>query len=192
MSSRVKKILICVGVLILIQNTAYAGQAHLNNIVISDTAGNAVVSFELEGAFSAEMKEAILKGTPITFTFLIALYGVRSLWFDKKIADIRIDHMIKYNALKEDFMIKRSWEIDKVLTTQSFDEAQELVTQISNLEFLPSNWLENGKHCQIRLKAKLSTTNLPFHLRRVLFFSPPRDFETDWYIFDQNCPVRKR
>jgi len=186
MSSRVKKILICVGVLILIQNTAYAGQAHLNNIVISDTAGNAVVSFELEGAFSAEMKEAILKGTPITFTFLIALYGVRSLWFDKKIADIRIDHMIKYNAMKEDFTIKRSWEIDKVWTTQSFHEAQDSVTQITNLEFLPSNWLENGKHCQIRLKAKLRTTNLPFYLRRLLFFSPPWDFETDWYVFDYN------
>ena len=186
MSRKVRKILIYVGILILIQNPAYAQQAHLKDIVISNTAGNVVVSFKLEGAFSPEMKEAILKGTPITLTFLVALYEVQRLWVDKKIADIRIDHIIKYNALKEDFMIKRSWEIDKVLTTQSFDEAQELVTQISNLEFLPSNWLENGKHCQIRLKAKLSTTNLPFHLRRVLFFSPPRDFETDWYIFDYN------
>jgi hypothetical protein len=186
MSSRVKKILICVGILILIQNPAYGQQAHLKNIVVSNTAGNVVVSFRLEGAFSSEMKEAILKGTPITFTYLVALYEVRRLWVDKRIADIRIDHMIKYNAMKEDFMIKRSWEIDKVWTIQSFDEAQELVTQISSLEFLPPNWLENGKHCQIRLKAKLSTTNLPFYLRRVLFFSPSWDFETDWYIFDYN------
>jgi hypothetical protein len=155
-------------------------------MVISNTAGNVIVSFKLEGAFSASMKEAILKGAPITLTFLVALYEVRRLWVDKKIADIRIDHMIKYNAMKEDFMIKRSWEIDKVWATQSFDEAEELVTQISNLEFLPSNWLENGKRCQIRLKAKLGTTNLPYYLRRALFFSPPWDFETDWYVFDYN------
>ena len=186
MSRRVKKILIYVGIFTLIQNPAYAKEAHLKNIVISDTAGNVVVSFELEGAFSSEMKEAILKGTPITFTFLLVLYEVRSLWFDKKIADIRIDHMIKYNAMKEDFTIRRSWEIGKVWTTPSFNEAQDLVTQITNLEFLPSDWLENGKRCQIRLKAKLSTTNLPFYLRRVLFFSPPWDFETDWYVFDYN------
>jgi hypothetical protein len=186
MSRRVKKILICVGILILIQNSAYAQQAHLKDIVISNTAGNVVVSFKLEGAFSSEMKEAILKGTPITITFLVALYEVRRLWFDKKIPDIRIDHMIKYNGMKEDFIIKRSGEIDQVWTTKSFDEAREFVTQISNLAFLPSNWLENGKHCQIRLKAKLSTTNLPFYLRRVLFFAPPWDFETDWYIFDYN------
>jgi hypothetical protein len=186
MSRRVKKILIYGGILILIQNSAHAQQAHLKNIVISNTAGTVFASFKLEDAFSSEMKEAILKGTPITFTFLVALYEVRSLWFDKKIADIRVAHMIKYNAMKEDFMIKRSWEIGKVLTTQSFDEAQELVTQISNLEFFPSNWLENGKHCQIKLKAKLSTTNLPFYLRRALFFSPPWDFETDWYMFDYN------
>ena len=186
MQRTVKKILICIAILMSVQYPAYAQQAHLKDIVISNCAGNVVVSFKLEGAFSSEMKEAILKGTPITFTFFIALYQVRSLWFDRKIADIRIDHIMKYNAMKEDFMIKRSSEIDKVLTTQSLDEAQELVTQISNLEFLPSNWLENGKHRQIRLKAKLSTTNLPFYLRRVLFFSPSWDFETDWYIFDYN------
>jgi hypothetical protein len=186
MSKRFKKILICIAILILFQNSAYAKEACLRDIVISDTAGNVIISLKLDGAFSSEMKEAILKGAPITFTFLVALYKVRNLWFDKKIADIRIDHMIKYNAMKEDFMIKRSSEIDKVWTTQSFDEAQEFVTQISNLKFLPSNWLENGKHCQIRLKAKLGTTSLPFYLRRVLFFSPPWDFETDWYIFDYN------
>jgi hypothetical protein len=184
MSKRFKKILIYIGILILFQSSAYAKEARLKDIVISNTAGNVIISFKLEGAFSPEMKEAILKGTPITFTFFVALYEVRRLWIDAKIADIRIDHMIKYNALKEDFMIKRSWEIDKVWTTQSFDEAQELVAQISNLEFLPSDWLENGKHCQIRLKAKLSTTNLPFYLRRALFFSPPWDFETDWYMLD--------
>jgi hypothetical protein len=186
MSKRGKKILIYVSILILIQNSVHAQQAHLKDIVISNTAGNMVARFKLEDAFPSEMKEAILKGTPITFTFLVALYQVRSLWFDKKIADIRVDHMIKYNAMKEDFMIKRSWETGKVLTTQSFDEAQELVTQISNLEFFPSSWLENGKHCQIRLKAKLGTTNFPFNLRRVLFLSPPWEFETDWYIFDYN------
>ena len=186
MSRKVKKILIYVGILTLIQNSAYAQQAHLKDIVISNTAGNVVVSFNLEGAFSSEMKEAIFKGTPITITFLIALYEVRRLWFDKKIADVRIDHMIKYNAMKEDFIIKRSWEIDKVLTTRSFDEVQGFMTQLSNLEFLPSNSIENGAHCQIRLKAKLSTTNLPFYLRRVFSFSPPWDFETDWYILDYN------
>ena len=100
MSRRVKKILIYGGILIFIQNSAHAQQAHLKNIVISNTAGTVVASFKLEDAFSSEMKEAILKGTPITFTFLVALYEVRSLWFDNKIADIRIDHMIKYNAMK--------------------------------------------------------------------------------------------
>ena len=93
MSKRFKKILIYIGILVVFQNSAYAKEARLKDIVINDTAGNVIVSLKLDGAFSSEIKEAILKGAPITFTFLVALYEVRNLWFDKKIADIRIDHM---------------------------------------------------------------------------------------------------
>ena len=84
MSRRVKKILIYVGLFFFAQNLAHAQQAHLKNLVISNTAGAVVISFKLKDAFPSAMKEAILKGTPITFTFLVALYEVRSLWFDKK------------------------------------------------------------------------------------------------------------
>ena len=92
MSKRFKKIFIYIGILTLVRNSVYAQQAGLKDIVISHTAGNVAVGFKLEGAFPSEMKKAILKGTPITFTFFVALYEVRRLWIDAKIADIRIPH----------------------------------------------------------------------------------------------------
>ena len=93
---------------------------------------------------------------------------------------------MKYNVLKKEFVIKRSWEIDEVLITGSFVEAQNLMAAISSLKILPYNWLENGNRYQIAIKAELSKANLPFDLRSVMFFSPPWGFETDWYILDFN------
>jgi hypothetical protein len=145
---------------------------------------NLTLSFKLKDAFSAEMKEVILNGTSITFTFFVELREIRDFWIDKKIVDIKIDHMLKYNVLKKEFAIKKSCEIDEVLITESFLEAQNLMTAIRSLKILPFNWLENGNRYQIAIKAELSKANLPPSLRSVMFFSPSWGFETDWYILD--------
>ena len=181
-----KQISIALFVLILSCNLAQAAKASLQDIVLDSKNKNLTLSFTLEHAFSEEMKEVILSGTPITFTFSVELREIKDFWIDRKIVNIKIDHMVKYNVLKREFVIKRSWEIDEILVTKSFDEAQDLMTTIRSLKILPFNWLENGNRYQIAAKAELSKANLPFDLRSAMFFSPPWGFETDWYILDFN------
>ncbi len=181
-----KQVLIAVCVLIFSCNLAQATKASLQNIVLDSKNENLTLSFKLEGAFSEQMKEVILSGTSITFTFFVVLREIKDFWVDKKIVDIKIDHMLKYNVLKKEFVIKRSWQIDEVLITDSFAEAQNLMAAISSLKILPFNWLENGNRYEITIKAELSKANLPLNLRPVMFFSPPWGFETDWYILDFN------
>jgi len=163
---------------------AYAYKTNLQNIVIDSANGNLVVSFKLENVFSSQMKEVVLNGIPITFTYLVVLHEIRDFWLDKKIINLKIDHMMKYNVLKKEFVIKRSWQIDEVLITESFDGAQSLMTEISGLKIIPFNWLENGNRYQIGIKGELSKASLPINLRSALFFSPSWGFETDWYILD--------
>jgi hypothetical protein len=181
-----QRIAIVLLILIFTCNLAQASKARLQNIVLDSKNKNLTLSFKLENAFSEEMKEVILSGTSITFTFLVELREIKDFWIDKKIVDIKIDHMLKYNILKKEFVIKRSWEMDEVLVTKSFVEAQNLMTTIRSLRILPFNWLENGNRYQIATKAELSKANLPFDLRSAMFFSPPWGFETDWYILDFN------
>jgi len=176
-----KQVLIAVCILTFGCNLAQATKASLQDIVLDSKNKNLTLSFKLKNAFSEEMKDVILSGTSITFTFFVVLREVKDFWVDKKIVDIKIDHMLKYNVLKKEFVIKRSWEID-----ESFVEAQNLMTTISSLKILPFNWLENGNRYQIAIKAELSKANLPLNLRPVMFFSPPWGFETDWYILDFN------
>jgi hypothetical protein len=179
---------ITIALLVLISscNPAPATKASLQNIVLDSKNENLTLSFKLENAFPAQMKEVILNGTPITFTFFIVLRKIKDFWLDRKIVDIKIDHLLKYNVLKKEFVIKRSWEIDEVSITKSFVEAQHLMDVISSLKILPFNWLENGSRYQIAIKAELSKASQPLNLRSVMFFSPSWGFESDWYILDFN------
>jgi len=181
-----KQVVLCLFILIFSYNSAHATQASLQNIVLDSKNKNLTLSFKLEDAFSEPMKEVILNGTSITFTFFVELREIKNFWLDKKIVDIKIDHMLKYNILKKEYVIKRSWEIDEVLMTESFVEAQKLMAAIKNLKILPFNWLENGNRYQIAIKAELSKANLPPSLRSLMFFSPPWGFKTDWYILEFN------
>ena len=182
----IKQIILWSLILFIPCDLASAHKTNLENIVLDRANGDLVVSFKLEKVFSSQMEEVILNGTPITFSFFIELYEVRNFWLDKEIVNIKIDHMLKYNVLKKEFVIKRSWKIDEVLITASFAEAQNLMTDISNLRIIPYNWLENESRYQMGIKAELSKGNLPFNLRTALFFSPAWGFETDWYVLDFN------
>ena len=173
-------------IIIFFYNATYARKAGLQDIVWDKVDGNLIVSFKLNGVFSSQLKEVVLNGTPITFAYFVTLYEVRDFWMDKKIVNIKIDHMMKYNILQEKFIMKRSWRIDEVLITESFAEAQKVMTEISNLKILPFDWLENDGRYQIGIKAELSKANLPRNLRAAFLFSPSWGFETDWYILDFN------
>jgi hypothetical protein len=162
----------------------YAYKANLEKIVLDSDNRNLIVSFKLENVFSSQMKEVVLYGTPIIFTYFISLYEIRTFWIDKRIANFKIDHMMKYDVLKKEYVIKRSWQIDQVLITESFDEAQRLMTEISGLRIIPFNWLDTDNRYQVGIKAELSKASLPVNLRSALFFSPSWGFETDWYILD--------
>ena len=144
------------------------------------------VSFRLENVFSSQMWEVLLNGIPITFTCLVAVHEIGNFWIDKQIVNLKIDHMMKYSVLKKEFVIKRSWQIDEVLITESFDEAQSVMSEISGLKIIPFTWLENGSRYQMGIQAELSKANVPMNLRSALFFSPSWGFETDWYMVDFN------
>ncbi|MBN1930312.1 MAG: DUF4390 domain-containing protein [Desulfobacterales bacterium] len=179
-----KNCIIFLSILLLIPNITFAQEAILTNIIVTNTRDDLLLYLNVEGAFKEKMKTAILSGVPATFSFFTNLYQVRDLWFDKKIADIKVTHSIKYNNLKKEFFIRRSWESGEPIVTQSFEEAQKLMTEIDSLKMIPLGKLEKGRQYQIRAKAELNKLTLPFYLHYILFFISLWDFETDWYTID--------
>ncbi len=179
-----KKVLCLLAVFFMSANPVFSQEAKLTHIIVTNTRDDLLLYLRVEGAFREDMKSAILSGVPATFSFFINLYQYRTLWFDKKIAELKITHTIRHNPLKKEFVVSRSWENTPPVKTRSFLEAQKLMTEIDSLKIVPLNDLEKGRQYQIQAKAELSKLTLPFYLHYVLFFVALWDFETDWYTTD--------
>jgi hypothetical protein len=173
------------GILLLsVHGLAMAKDATLTNIIVTNTRDDLLVYLSVEGAFTLKMEDAVKRGVPASFSFFINLYRTRGMWFDQKMADLTITHTIKYNSLKKEYAVSRSWDSSSPVIVQSFDVAKTLMTEIDSLKVIPLGLLEKGKQYQIQAKAKLSRVTLPYYLHYVLFFLSLWDFETDWYTID--------
>ncbi len=163
---------------------AFAQEAKLTNITVSNTRDDLLLYLNLEGAFSDKLNKAILSGVPATFSFVTKLNRVRNVWLDQGIADITVTHTIKYDNLKKEFNVRRSWKNNEPEITKSFKEAQKWMTEVNSLKIIPLRQLDKGQQYQLRTKAEVSKQTLPFYLHYVLFFVSLWDTETDWYTID--------
>ncbi|MDP2645093.1 MAG: DUF4390 domain-containing protein [Desulfobacterales bacterium] len=180
----IRKAAILTFALFFLQHGTFSRGAGLENIVVTNTRDDLLLYLNVSGAFTEKIKKAILSGVPTTFSFYITLYRARNMWFDKNIADLKITHRIKYNSLKKEFSINRSWATEPSSVTTSLEQAKKLMTDIDSLKIIPLSRLEKGMQYQIRAKAELSKQTLPLYLHYLLFFVSLWDFETDWYTVD--------
>jgi hypothetical protein len=154
--------------------------ANIIEMAVTSTSDDLMVSLKVEGAFKENLDEAVMSGAPTTFSFFIIISEVRGILPDKKILQVDLSHTIKYNNLKNDFTVTRSWENDKHLTTDSFDQAKQWMTDISELKLMPLSHLQKGVYYKIKAKAQLAKVTLPPFLNYLFFFVSLWDFETDW------------
>ena len=161
-----------------------ADEATLSDIIVTNTQEDLLVFFDIKGSFTREMEEAILNGIPTTFTIYIKLYRARTLWLDASIADIELEHNIKYDSLKNEFRVTRSEDNHSEFVFKEFDAAKRAMAEIKNIKIVPLRELNKTGHYQLRVKAELEKVRLPLYLHYVLFFVSLWDFETDWYTVD--------
>ena len=170
--------------LILFAGQVFAEDARLKNIIVTNTRDDLLIYLTVEGAFTEDMQTAILSGVTTSFSFYINLHRVRSLWFDKSMISLKVSNTVKYDNLKNEFTIQRSWEDGKPITVKTIEEAEKVMTEIDSLKVAPLDRLVKGRRYQIRTRAQLSKVRLPLYLHYILFFVSMWDFETDWYTID--------
>jgi hypothetical protein len=183
-SQRIRGLLILAILVFTLHGWAMAKDAKLTNIIVTNTRDDLLVYLSVEGAFTPKMVQAIKRGVPASFSFFVNLRRTRSMWFDEEIADLTITHTIKYNSLKKEYAVTRSWDSGSPVIVQSLAAAQKLMTEIDSLKVISLALLEKGKQYQIQAKAKLNRVTLPYYLHYILFFLSLWDFETDWYTID--------
>ena len=163
---------------------AFASDARLTDIVITNTQDYLLAYFSVTDCFTENMKRAIDNGVSTSFTFFVKLYEVRNWWWDKGLADLKVSHEIKYDNLKKVYIVRLSSKDYKVVYVKDFDKAKKLMSEIVGLKVTELRNLQRGNHYQISMMAELDKIRLPFYFHYVFFFLSLWDFETDWYAVD--------
>jgi len=163
------------------QSTWAKKEAHLSDIIVTNTRDDLLVYFKVKDCFTEEMNKAIMNGISTTFTFIIKLYQVRPARLDIKLADITLTHTIEYNTLKNEFTIFLPERSNNKVITKDFEEAKKLMADVVALTVTSLDNLKRGLDYHLRMKAELDKIELPFYLNYVFFFLSLWDFETDWY-----------
>jgi hypothetical protein len=161
-------------VLILTACQIFSGDTELTNLTVRNNIDDLQVDLTIKGIFTEEMKAAVSKGIPISLTLLILLYEVHDYWLDDKMASKTAVHDIKFDVLKKEYRIRRSWEKRIPLVVKDFEKAQRLFSEIEGFDVIPLKRLKKGKQYQLRIKSELSENKI--HLTGL-----PWQFETDWY-----------
>jgi hypothetical protein len=183
------RIRICLFTLYICLSTsglAWGGQdPRITDVIVTNAKDDLILYFKVEGCFTEDLQQAILSGVPTTFTFMASLGRVRNFWRDKNLASLEIGHTVKYNNLKNEFVITRSEDNGRSIVVNSLDEAKIIMAEVEHVRIAKLTTLERNHRYQVRIKAELRKITLPFYLHYVFrFFLFLWDFQTDWYTTD--------
>ncbi len=169
----------------MMPGAVFAQKARLTDMVVSNTRDDLLLFVKVEGAFTQQMEQAVLNGISTTFSFIVRLEKINPMFIPNSlVTEQKITHTIKYESLKKQFVVRRSWEDNRALTTQSFEEARKWMSEIKSLRIASLGLLQEGKSYRVRAKAELDTVELPYYLNYVFFFVSLWNFETDWHSIE--------
>jgi hypothetical protein len=166
--------------LIWVTATSAADRAEIVDIKIAQEEPSLRVSFSVENCFTPEMEEAIWSGVDATFRFLAMLQKPYLPLIPETITDVAFEHTIRYDRLRNEFTVHLEEHVQRVRTTNDFNEAKMWMSQVQDLSLIPLWRLQRGDTYYLSLKAELSKVRLPPFFRYIFFFVSLWDFETDW------------
>lgn len=159
---------------------AAAPSARITNMTINSTSESVLLYFDVENAFNEKLTTAVNSGLNISFSFPINIYLVRKLWKDVKITQLDLTNTIKYDTLKKEYIVTRSWKNSEPVKVDTFEEAVLLMTRIDGLSLTQVKGLVKGETYKIKVKARMNKVARPKYLKFILFFLNTWKLETHW------------
>lgn len=179
-----KKLIVCITLFLalLARSTGHCEDAAIDNVVVEKGA-SLKVSFAVKNAFTREIEEAIKSGVPTSFTFIVELNRVKSLWFNENIGRWEFRHTVKYDTLKEEYEITLDEAGQNTLRTKDYNEMKKSMSAADPVTLMPSRAFVRGAEYEMKVMAELKTVRLPFLLNYMLFFVRLWDVETGWFTY---------
>ena len=98
------------GIICLLSGLPAALGAEVSDLIINNAQGHLLLSAKIRDVITEEVKVTATDKVSASVIFSIALYQVSRFWFDKKIAHQTATNTIKYDPLKKEYSLMRSWD----------------------------------------------------------------------------------
>jgi hypothetical protein len=151
--------------------------AEVSDVVIDTSRDHLLLSAKIRDVGAAETHATPAADVSATIIFSIALYEVKTLWFNKKMAYHTATNTIMGHPEKNGFRLLRSWDSGPPLKVNALNQARLLMVEISKLRVMPLAGLEKGHTYQIRVRAVCQDKNASV-------FTSEECFRTDWHTVD--------
>jgi hypothetical protein len=161
--------------------TAFARTVTISDALVNSRQDDLILFLRVEGAFDRKLDKAVQSGVPATFVFNVSLSEDKGVFRSRTILELNATHTLKYNAMKNNYTVQRSWE-DQPLITNEYDEAKKWMTEIENMRLIPLSHLQKGERYVLRSKVMFEKATLPV-LNYIFFFMSLWDFESDWHYY---------
>lgn len=157
---------------------------HFTDIIVTTSDTHLLLFGELRNSLTNEMIDGLHSGIPVQFSFFVELEIIVKNWFDKRLNQIEFSHALRYDTLKQLYIVETGETSKKVHTTASLDQAISLLNEINGLKIIELVELEPDQTYRLRIKADLYKKTLPLSIHRIIPFVSWWDLNTDWYTVE--------
>jgi hypothetical protein len=157
---------------------------HFTDIIVTTSDTHLLLFGELRNSLTNEMIDGLHSGIPVQFSFFVELERIVKNWFNEELNKIEFSHALRYDTLKQLYIVETGETSKKSHTTASLDEAVTLLNEINGLRIVELAELEPDQTYRLRIKADLYKKTLPLKMHTIIPFVSWWDLNTDWYTVE--------
>ncbi len=128
---------------------------------------------------SAEGREALASGVPLSISYELEFLNRLRLWWDTEAAVLRQRYQIEFQTLTERYSVTNQ-NTDERTMFADLDAALQFIGRIDDLPALDAALLDSDRRYDIRLRVLLDTERLPGPLRLLAFWRRDWSLGSDW------------
>lgn len=138
----------------------------------------------LENSFHPEMIDTLHSGIPLRFSFFVELYRKTEKWPGEQVLARNFLHILAYDTLKDTYRITLEEDNNRVISSKTLAEAEQLINEINGARVIALNQLIPDNTYQLKIRAEVYQKTLPLSLHNVLPFLSWWVVETDWQAIE--------
>ena len=143
---------------------AVLAAAEIVRVVTLSRDGRLLVSFELTGGYTPDIREVILTGLQTTFSYDVELRRPAVFWFDRTVASATVAVRVRYDNLTRVYQISRMLDgrVEETRVVEDEGDVRRALTTFERVPLFSTTALEANAEYTVRVRAQTRPRNAWF------------------------------